>query len=259
MDDTNGRQLRTVETTLEVIRGLQELDGAGVTELADHLERSKASIHHHLSTLRANHFVVSDGDTYRLGLQFITFGEYVKEQNALYQAGKDETDKLATDTGEYAHLLTEQFGRAIHLYKSQGTNAVGEPYHLKNLQRRDHLHYSAAGKAILASLPDERVHAIVDRYGLPDRTEHTITERAELLAELEVVRRDGYAVNDEEEISGLRAVAAPVDPNREDVVGAISVSGPVSRMKGDRFNETLPETVTRVANVIELNIDTVNQ
>lgn len=259
MDENDGRQLQTVRTAAEIIDGLRELNGAGVTELAEHLNLSKGSVHHHLSTLRSKHLVTKDDGIYRLGLHFVTFGEYVKNHNSLYRAGQDEIDRLAKDTGEFAHLMTEEFGRAIHLYKAQGENAVGKPYHIENLQRRDYLHYSAAGKAILSQLSEERIRSIVDTYGLPERTNQTITNSQELFDELETVRDRGCAFNDEEEITGLRAVAAPVNPNQDSIVGAISVSGPLSRMDGDRFTDELPEKVVRVANVIELNIDTANQ
>lgn len=69
----------------------------------------------------------------------------------------------------------------------------------------------------------------------------------------------GYAFNDEEEITGLRAVGAPVHASQGDVIGGISVSGPLSRIQEDRFREELPELVVEAANVIELNIDTAQQ
>ena len=259
MDHDDGRQLKTIGTTVEIVRALRDLDGAGVTELAAHLGLSKGSVHHHLSTLRSDHLVTKENGEYRLGLRFVAFGEYVKGQNPLYRGGKSEVDSLAESTGEYVHLMTEQFGRAIHLYKSRGETAVGTSYHRKNLQRRDYLHYSAAGKAILSCLSDRRVDRIVDAYGLPERTDRTITRGAALFEELETVGENGYAVNDEEEIPGLRAVAAPIDPSQVDAAGAVSISGPVSRMDGSRFEEELPETVIQTANVIELNIDTKNQ
>ncbi len=95
----------------------------------------------------------------------MTFGEYVKNKNPLYEAGKDETEDLAANTGEYAHLMAEEFGWGSHLYKAQGENAVGEPYHNRNFQKRDYLHYSLTGKSILSCLPDEQVLSIVDEYG----------------------------------------------------------------------------------------------
>lgn len=259
MDHDSGRQLTTVGTTVDVLRGLQELHGAGVTELAEHLNLSKGAVHNHLSTLKRNRLVAKEDDEYRLGYQFISLGEYVKKQSLIYTAGKGETDQLADETGEYAHLMAEEFGQGIHLYKAQGEKAVGEPYHVENLQKMDHLHYSAAGKAILSRLSDDKIRSIIEEYGLPRRTENTIVSKTKLFTEIERVREHGYAFNDEEEIQGLRAVAAPIDADRTSTVGAISVSGPVQRMGEKQFRETLPEIVSRVANVIEVNIETAQQ
>lgn len=256
--DTTGRQLKTVNTTIDVVEALAELDGAGVTELADHLDLSKAAVHNHLATLRENRLVVKRDSRYELGLRFVTMGEYVKHHNRLYDAGKEPIDELAETSGEYAHLMAEEHGRGIHLHKAKADRAVATEYHQLNLERPYYLHHSAIGKAILAYLPEERARAIVDEYGLPRRTENTITDRDELLEELADVRDRGYAVNDEEEIVGLRAVGAPVRTSEGSVLGAISVSGPVRRMKGETFRTTIPEQVMETANIIELNVETSN-
>lgn len=253
---TTGRHLKTVNTTVEIIQALVELDGAGVTELADHLDLSKAAVHNHLTTLQANRLAVKRGTTYELGLRFVTIGEYVKHQSDLYEAGTGPTDDLAEETGEYAHLMTEEHGRGIHIYKARGTEAVAEEYHHLNLERPDHLHYSSAGKAVLAYLPEDRLEFIIEEYGLPERTENTITDPSTLREELAEIRERGYALNDEEEIVGLRAVGAPIRASDGDILGAISVSGPTSRMKGETFRREVPEQVMEAANIIELNIET---
>lgn len=255
---TTGRHLKTVNTTVDVIQALVELDGAGVTELADYLDLSKAAVHNHLTTLQANRLAVKNGSSYQLGLRFVTLGEYVKHQSNLYEAGTGPTDNLAKETGEYAHLMTEEHGRGIHIYKSRGLEAVAEEYHHLNLERPDYLHYSSTGKAVLAYLPKERVDFIVEEYGLPKRTEHTITDPEVLRDELADIRDRGYAMNDEEEIVGLRAVGAPIRASDGRVLGAVSVSGPTSRMKGETFRERIPEQVMEAANIIELNIETSN-
>jgi DNA-binding IclR family transcriptional regulator len=117
-----------------------------------------------------------------------------------------------------------------------------------------YLHHLSAGKAILARLPEERVEAIIDKHGLVERTENTITTRAELYDELETVRERGYAYNDGEEVDGLRAVGAAVSGPDGEVLGAISLSGPKSRMRGERFDQGIPQAVKETADVIEFNI-----
>jgi len=249
------RTLQTVSRAFDVVRALESLDGAGVTELAEHLDVSKSVAYNYLTTLREERFVVKEGDTYRLSLQFLLVGEYVRNQNALYRIGHGEVEELAATTGEYAHLSTEQHGLNVNLYKVSGEKGVGVDYQTSKLQRADYLHFSATGKAILAHLPHERVEWVVDQYGLPVRTENTITDRDALFEELARVREQGYALNDEEEIMGLQAIGAPVLNRHDRVLGSISVSGPVKRLKDPDYHEQVVDAVVSTANVIEVNVN----
>lgn len=252
---TSARSLKTVGRSLAVIRGLEELDGAGVTELATHLDMSKSAVYNHLTTLREHKFVVKDGDSYVLSLQFLLFGEYVRNQHILYQVGKSEIEKLAAETGEYAHLATEQHGLGVNLYKVQGEKAVGAAYQTSKLQKPDYLHFSATGKSILAHLPGERVDDIVDQYGLVRKTENTITDQDALFEELDRIRERGYATNDEEEIEGLQAIGAPIIDRDGEVLGSLSVSGPTNRINDREYHDMIVEKAVNAANVIEVNIN----
>ncbi|WP_435157570.1 IclR family transcriptional regulator [Haladaptatus sp. DFWS20] len=251
----SSRTLKTVSRSFDVIRALEELDGARVTELADHLGMSKSAVYNHLTTLRENKFVIQEGNTYLLSLQFLLFGEYVRNQNKLYNIGKSEIENLADETGEYAHLATEQHGLSVNLYKVRGQKAVGSDYQTTKLQKPDYLHFSATGKSILAFLTTDRVNAIIDRYGLIRKTKNTITDRETLFAELEQIRERGYAYNDEEEIEGLKAIGAPIIDRNGRVLGSLSVSGPTNRMNEAEYHDVIVEKVTNAANVIEVNIN----
>ena len=256
-DPTAGspRMLKTVSRAFDVLRALEELDGAGVTELATHLDISKSVAYNYLATLREEKFVVKEEGEYALSLQFLLVGEYVRNQNSLYRVGKEELNELAATTGEYAHLSTEQHGLSVNLYKVSGEKDVGSDYQTNKLQRADYLHFSATGKAILAGLPRERVDWIIDQYGLPAKTEKTITDRDALFEELDRIEEQGYALNDEEEIKGLRAVGAPIRNRHGRVLGSISVSGPVRRLDDEEYHETIVDAVVNAANVIEVHIN----
>lgn len=249
------RTLSTVVTAVSVIRALETLQGATVDELVADLDVSRSTMYNHLATLKQTGLVVKNGDEYELSLQFLLLGEFVRNQHVLYDVGREEVEKLAERTGEYVHLSTEQHGLRISLFKERGDKAVGDQYQTSKLQTPDYLHPSATGKAILSQLSPERTAEIVDTHGLPAKTENTITDREVLFEELAETRERGYSYNDEEEIEGLRAVGAPIRDRDGTVLGALSVSGPTSRMKGTQFNETIPELVTSTANVIEVNIN----
>jgi len=168
---------------------------------------------------------------------------------------------VAAETGEYVHLMCEQHGLERNILKSAGEHAVGEEYHATKEQKPDYLHFTASGKAVLAALPEQRVESIIEEHGLPEKTANTITEPDALFDELSAIRSRGYAINDEEEIVGIRAVGAPIRDANGSVLGAVSVSGPTGRLTNDRCNETFSKTVTESANVIEakLNMSTASE
>ncbi|ELY51308.1 IclR family transcriptional regulator [Natronorubrum bangense] len=258
-NDEGPRQLETVARACDVIDALEELDGAGVTELADSLDISKSSAYSYLSTLRTKRLVVKDDDdTYRLSLEFLYLGKTIRHRHVLFEHGKQQIDRLAEETGEYVHLMCEQHGLERNIYKVAGENAVGDAYHTTKERKADFLHFTSTGKAVLAYLPDARVEAIIDEYGLVRKTENTITDRDALFKEIQTIRERGYAVNDEEEVAGIRAVGAPIRDTNGAILGAISVSGPTSRLNDDRYHETLPKKVMESANVTEASINMSN-
>lgn len=247
--DGDARTVQAVHKAVAILELLQERNGMGITELASELKLSKATIHHHLSTLLEHELVVKNGTEYRLSLRHLDFGETVKSRLGYYEVVRREVDDIAAETGELAQFATEEHGRAVYLYKAQGEKAVQTA---STIGKREYMHCISLGKAILAHLPEERVDEIVDTHGLEGFTDNTITSRAELHENLADVRERGYAIDDEEKIGGLRCVSAPVLSD-SDVLGAVSISGPSSRMRGDRFETELPEVVQRSANVIEIN------
>ncbi|TYL36199.1 transcriptional regulator [Natronococcus pandeyae] len=253
--DSSRRTLETVSRACDIIKALEQLNGAGVTELANHLDLSKSSTHSYLATLQEKQLVVKNGNTYSLSLEFLYLGKTVRYQHILFQHGKDQTEELAEETGEFAHLMCEQHGLERNIYKVMGPNAIGNEYHTSKEQNPDYLHFTSAGKAVLAHLPEERLHEIVNRQGLISKTPNTITDIDTLNAELATIREQGYAVNDEEEIRGIRAVGAPICSPEGMVLGAVSVSGPTSRLSGEFYAETVPEKVVESANIIEANIN----
>lgn len=256
MNDPESRTLKTVEITFEVIDALKDLEKAGVTEIANYLDISKGATYNHLATLRGGGYVVKSGDEYMLGYRFMNIGKFVQNRSLLYAIGKQHLDNLAAETGEYAHLMVEQDGLGYYLYRSKGENAIAEEYHEKKSEDPDYLHYGSPGKAILAELPRERVDEIIDEHGLPKSTENTITSREALYEELEQTRERGYAIYDEEEVMGIRAVGTAITDRQSHVYGAISVCGPLTRIQGEVMEDELPKRVQRTANLIEIDLQT---
>ena len=99
------------------------------------------------------------------------------------------------------------------------------------------MHCSGAGKAMLAWLPETEVRRVLKRHGLPRVTERTLVAAQALRASLEQGRTQGYAVDDEEHVAGLRCVAAPIFDEQGRPLASLSVSGPSARLTDQRLNQ----------------------
>ncbi|ESP87069.1 IclR family transcriptional regulator [Candidatus Halobonum tyrrellensis] len=253
MGDQAKNPIKGTEKTILIVEALKEMDGAGVSELAERVGLSKGTVHDYLSTLRQHNYVVKEGNTYYVGLGFFELGEYARNRLHIYHVAKSEVDNLAAETGELANLLYEEHGLGVYLYRARGENAVTLDTHTG---KRRYLHNTALGKAILAYMPDHRVEAILDQHGLPRATERTITDREELYEELAAVRDRGYAYCNQERVEGLQCIATPLISRADGaVLGAISVAGPTTRMTNDRVGEEILDRLLQAANVVEINVN----
>jgi DNA-binding IclR family transcriptional regulator len=239
------------DKSFQIIHALKSRDGAGVTELADELDVSKGTIHHHLSTLEKHEYVVKQGSQYKLGLRFLQLGEYTRRETQLLEVAETKIDELAEQTGEIANLMIEQHSRGIYLYISQGENAVNLD---TTVGTRQYLHTSASGKAILSHMSEKQLEHVLERHGLPAETPNTVTSRAELKEELDEIRQQGVAFDGEERAEGIQCVAAPITDNRETLYGSVSVSGPSTRIKDERFQTEITDAVKNAASVIGINM-----
>ena len=255
MQSNDTRTIKSVETSFEILEYLREKKEGTISELADELGQSPGTIHTHLSTLKERGFVVQPDRRYRLGPQFLPFGEHVRHHSELYRAAHEQVDELAQQTGETAHLIIEYGGQIYTLYENFGSDAVGVEYHSKKRQKPlNHLHCTAAGKVILAHSSKQRRRTFFDRCDFQSTGPNTITDPEAFESELQTVADRGLAFANEEQIQGIRAVGAPIVTQGGAVLGAITVSGPTTRLKDERFREHLPEKVLHAAEVAELNL-----
>lgn len=246
----DGKTVLSVDRAFDILEEIRDREEAGITQLAEELDVSKSTIHNHLNTMANRGYVVNENDRYRLGFRFLSFPDVVQKSNRLYQTAVNEIDELVNRTGERSQLLVKEKGHGIYIYQQTDSRAIRTG---SRVGTRVMLHSSAIGKALLAYQPSEEVDQILDRDGLPPMTENTITSREAFEDELERVREIGVAFDDEEGIEGMRCVAAPIKNDQNISVGAISVSGPCTRIQEERFQETLPQEVQQTAQAIEIN------
>jgi len=249
--DTGAMPVKSLHTSYRILNALKARNGAGLTELAHHLDLPKSTVNDHLKTLVELQWIAQDGNEYRIRIRFLELGGYARRQRKLYKPAWPEVQKLALETGEHANLIVEDFGKGMYIYISEGEETVALDTYTG---MRVHLHSTALGKAIMAHLPESRVEEIIEYHGLPAVTSETITDREQLVTELDTIRERGYATDTAERIKGIRCIAAPLLTQENEILGSISITGPTNRMNGERFETEIPNLVKRAANVVELNI-----
>lgn len=230
---TSSSSVSTTETSLAIIDTIRTHNGIRLRQLAEELELSKSTIHAHLTTLRDARYVVKEGEFYHLGLKFFEMGEYVISRKKIYGIAEDEIDALTDRTDRIADFSVEEHGRVVSLY----SELYDTQSSLLSDRRTFYMHNTASGKAILAEFTRSHVKTIIEQWGLPRETKHSISTLDKLFTELEEIRERGYAVNDEEVVTGLYSVAKPVHYPDGRVCGAISLDSPKYRINKDTLDD----------------------
>jgi DNA-binding IclR family transcriptional regulator len=243
--------VKSVETAFAIVNAIQELNGAGITEIAEQVGKSKSTVHNHLQTLKRHRYVIEDGGSYRLGLRFLDHGSHARERNPSYTVIQPKVREIAEETGEICQFVVEEGGRGFVVFHEGGEHAV-------EIQTRigmsGLLNGITGGKAILAYLSDRRIEEIVSEHGLPALTDDTITDSAELFERLEQIRNQGYAINNEEHIKGLRAISVPIKTTESKLFGAMSVASPSYRLEEPNYEKEVTDLLLGAANELELNV-----
>jgi DNA-binding IclR family transcriptional regulator len=230
-----------VDRAVVLLRLLQDGGGGhGVSELSRKAGIHKSTVHDILHTLCHHHLVEQDPATrrFRLGPGLLELGTHVRERLDLRRVARPHLADLARATGETVFLCTFTGEQVMILDKEES------PHDLKitsHVGRRIPCVAGASGKVFLAALPPAERDRLLKRRPLRAFTGRSITTPKAFTRELARVRRDGFALDDEEYLDGVRAAAAPLVDAAGDVVGALLAVGFKARLRGPAFRALGPK------------------
>lgn len=206
-----------------------------VTELARRLHMHKSTVSRLLATLEREGFVRKDPETgkYALGFRLLELASCVVARMDLRQVAHPVLVDLARACEETVNLAIFDGREAVNVDQVLSPHAI---QYIGWVGRRTPAHCSSTGKALLAFQPPHVVERVLAEP-LPRFTARTITDRRVLLAELQRIREQGYAIADEEFQEGLVAVAAPIHGPGGSVLGVVSISAPTFRTPPERKTE----------------------
>jgi len=219
----NPERVQSLDRTFSLLEQLA--DGPlTLSELAEATGLPMPTVHRLLRFLTSQGYARQErSKRYALGLRMIRLG-----QSASRGLGPWITPYLAR--------LVDLFGETANMALLEGDACVyvaqvPSPQSMRmftEVGRVVMLHCTGVGKAILSELPDPEVTRLLERAGMPARTEHTLTTVPAMLETLARGRADGYVLDDGEQELGVRCVAVPL--TGLPFLAAISISGPSSRV-----------------------------
>jgi IclR family acetate operon transcriptional repressor len=233
-------QVQSLTRGLSLLEALARAEGGlTLTDVAQRVQLAPSTAHRLLATLEKMGYVYQAGELGRwyVGLQAFTVG-------TSFLANRD----FVAQSHPYMRRLMEQSGETANLGILDGTEAVFiDQVQCREMMRtivklgsRVPLHASGVGKAIFAALPDDEIEAILKVKGLPRITTNTITSPETMWSAIRVIRQRGWSFDDEEHALSTRCVAAPFYNEHAEVLGAISVAGPSSRLPDERIKQLGP-------------------
>jgi IclR family transcriptional regulator, acetate operon repressor len=242
----SAQSVQSVDRAFRLLERLADTGGAAsISDLAADTGLPLPTIHRLVRSLIASGYVRQlPSRRYALGPGLIRLG--ASAGRLLGDWAVPHLKVLVDQIGESANMAVLE-GDAV-VYVAQ----VPSPHSMRmftEVGRRVLPHCTGVGKALLSALPDEQVRAILARTGMPAQTDRTITSPDRLVAELGMIRRRGYAIDDGEQEPGVRCVAAAV-PSQLAGTAALSVSGPSSRVTKDRVERIAPLVIAATEDLV---------
>lgn len=242
----NSGQVRSLTRALSIMESLaHQPDGMSLTELSDSTGLPPSTTHRLLTTLEAERFVRPDpnGGLWRIGVAAFFVGSAFARSRDTLSLVRPYLKRLMEVSGETANLFVESDGEAVCIGQIESRHAMRA---ITGIGGRILLHSSAAGKVLMAFSDAKDFERLMRKSEYAAITDKTVTSRDALGVQLEGIRAQGYATDDEEHAVGLRCVAAPVFNEFGEAVAAISISGPKARITDERL-PLLGRMVTQAA------------
>lgn len=239
--------IQVIDRMMQLIDALTALpDPASLKSLAAATGLHPSTAHRILNVMVQNGFADrADPGSYRLGMRFLELGNIVRSRLSVRDIALPHMRELAAATGETVNLSIRQGDEIIYVERTAENRSMMRVVQV--IGARAPLHITAAGKLYLAGDEAESVKAYAERTGLKAYTPHSLKSLAALNRELTEVRKQGYALDQEEAEIGVRCIAAAVWDDAGQLVAGLSVSAPAERQKPEAWTPLIQDTAARIS------------
>lgn len=229
--------VQSVDRALSILELLSDYEqGLGVTEISKITKLHKSTVYRLLSTLIYKGFVLQDPATnkYKISLKLYELGIKKLKDIDILKASEIYLRKLMKEVNEVVHLVVRDNYDIVYIDKVEADNTIRMA---STIGKRSPMYCTSVGKVMLAYLSDNEVKKVWENSKIEEYTVNTIIDFDKFEQELFNIKKNGYAVDDEENELGVRCVGAPIFNHNGTIEGAISVSGPTMRITKDKIDE----------------------
>ena len=242
--------IQSVERALDILENLsQQKDGWQITALAKKLDLKVSTVHNLMKTLVSRNYVEQANETlkYKLGYKSFHLSQSYSAKDKLISLTKKHLEKLNKECNDLVFLGTLKDHSLVCLASAKSNHPLSVN---PNQVWTNKLHCTAAGKILLADCSSEELKLIIKKHGLSEFTRSTITERKELLLELEKVRKQGFATASDESLDGISSVGVPLKDISGHVIASLAIGIPTVRMNPDRKKKMLEMLKKTAADIL---------
>lgn len=250
---THKNPIQVSERIFSVIEYLALNGAMGLQELSTALGLNKSTVHRILNSLICMDYVRQDTESskYNLSFKICSLSNQILEKNSMIDIARPYIKALSNDSGETVHLVQIDGVNATYIDKVEASrNSVRM---ISMVGKSIPLYCSGVGKAMLADMPDEKIESIWKHSVIRRLTEHTVTRYTDFMDLIHKVRKDGYAMDNEENELGVRCIAVSLKGYNGRSTYAVSISAPKDRMSDERIQE-LKEMILNAKQQIESNV-----
>ncbi len=218
------------------------------TEVARRVGLTRAAARRILITLVTTGYAHTDGKNFELTARVLELGYAYLSSFGLPEVARTYMEDVTRELGESCSIAVLDRRDIIYIARVSAQRIMEQ---VLEIGGRLPAHATALGQVLMAALPDEELVALLDRYPLFALTERTITDRAAFLERIECVRRQGYALVDEELELGVRSIAVPIRDRHNRVIAAMNVGAHVGRISLEDMTDRVLSILRRAANETE--------
>lgn len=225
----------TVLRALAILEYLSKVRDANLETLAQQTNLPKTTTLRLLTILVESKYVVRDNnDRYFLSMKMFAVGSKALEHIDLIDISKPIARALSEATGETVHMGILDANQVLYVLKNESNYTIRM---YSRIGRRCPLYCSAIGKCLLAGKEEDFLENYLQKEVLVSYTPKTIVTKEALVSELNKVRSQGYAVDNEEYEPQIVCAAAPIRDHEGKVVSAMSISTPVFRLSEEKLKK----------------------